>query len=519
MESRSKSRLLAVAVWLVIIGIGLGAYMLIFKPLRSKRRVSDTGSESQYKVEVSLRLDSFSGYCILRSPDLAGQLKRDGIRLRIEDDNADTLGRVKALRDGKTDMAVFTVDSLLASGASIGEFPATIVLVLDETKGADAIVAYRSAVKSIQDLNRPDARFVATPNSPSEFLARVVIADFHLPRLPKDWLVPADGPADVIARMRKASKSEPRAYVLWEPHVSRALALDDVQVLLGSDKLKGYIVDVLVAERRFLKDHPELVAAVVKAYLRSAYAYEQSGIADLVAADAKAAGSPLSADDARRLVQGIQWKNTLENYAHFRLLPADKAGGLESIEDILTKVADVLAATGGIDRTAIPAPNTLFYDRILSEMKAANYHPGSRAGLVQGAAGPDEQVRGESELPALSDAEWDRLVPVGEVRAEPLVFRRGTAELSPQSERHLEALAARLKSLPLYYLSVVGHARAEGDAEANRRLAEDRARVAVEFLVHRTGLSPNRVRRVAAEPSGQGGEAQSVTFRLGQRPY
>jgi hypothetical protein len=102
------------------------------------------------------------------------------------------------LRDGQTQFAVFTIDSLLAAGAKGGDFPATIVWVIDETKGSDAMVAYPSGVANLQDLNHASARIVLTPNSPSEFLARVVLANFHLPNLPEQWKVEANGAGAVF---------------------------------------------------------------------------------------------------------------------------------------------------------------------------------------------------------------------------------------------------------------------------------------------------------------------------------
>ena len=62
---------------------------------------------------------------------------------------------------------------------------------------------------------------------------------------------------------------------MWEPYVSKALEKPGAQILLDSSKLKGYIVDVLVAERQFLKDHPDLVQAVVEAHCRAAFTLSQ----------------------------------------------------------------------------------------------------------------------------------------------------------------------------------------------------------------------------------------------------
>ena len=257
-ERRAKGLLLAAIVWILVFVAVATAYKYLVSPYFQNNLEVKTGSESQYKHTIMVAADSFSGYSVLRSDAMLDQLKAKGIKLAVQDDGADYEGRANSLRRGRTQMAVFTIDSLLTSGVKIGEFPATIVLVLDETKGADALVAYKNAVSSIQDLDSPEARIVATPNSPSEFLSRVVLANFSLPRLPGNWLVEADGASDVYKKLRSAGKDEKRAYALWQPYVSMALEDDKVHVLLDSSKTSGLIVDVLVAQRKFLAEHPDL---------------------------------------------------------------------------------------------------------------------------------------------------------------------------------------------------------------------------------------------------------------------
>ena len=523
-ERSAKGVLIAAALWIAIIASVGALYKFLVQPLVQKETEEATSSESRYKTEIEIAADSFSGYSILRSEEFRDLLRSDGIRLTIQDDKADTEGRIRALRDGEVQMAVFTVDSLIASSARLGESPATIVMVIDESKGADAVVAYKDAVASIEDLDDVNAAFVLTPNSPSEFLARVTIANFTLPNLPKDWWVESDGAGDVYRRFKSASRDEKRAYVLWEPHVSRCLEVEGAHVLLDSSNLRGLIVDVLVAQRSFLKSHPDLVMKTVEAYLRAAYTYsrEEGGLEDLFIEDAKKTGmDSLSADQARKLRETIQLKNTLENYAHFGLLAKGESKGLTHIEDVILSITRVLVRTGALEDDPLGGKSeTLFYDGTLKKMKEGQFHPAS-LGLVQG-VGPGseelEAVRGEKTLKRLSDDEWERLVSIGTLNADPIRFARGTARINLQSQRDLDDLAARLESLPRYYLRVVGHTRAEGDLEANRKLAQERADATVKYLVEK-GIVPDRIRAEAAQAEGSGGEAQSVAFVLGQLPY
>jgi len=520
-EGRAKGCLIAAFVWCIILVLLGAAYKFGVHPYLSKRLKDATGSTSHYKDELVLAADSFSGYCIFRSEAFKQELRDHSIKLRVEDDKADYTARLDALRSGKTQLAVFTIDSLIAAGARAGDFPATIVMVIDETQGADAVVAYDKGISSIQDLNDPAAKIVLTPNSPSEFLARVVLANFSLPRLQDNWMVSADGAGEVYRQFRSAKPVEKKAFVMWEPYVSRALQQPGARVLLDSGKLKGYVVDVLVAQREFLRSKPEMVRAVIESYARAAYrcSREPYGMTKLVLDDAKQTGAEtLDATQAKRIVDGIQWKNTLENYAHFGLLSGAEQGGLPTLEDMIGNIIDVLIKTKAIASDPLSGNHTsLYYDKALSELRMARFHPGQ--GLnTPGVGAAAETVRQTQELPTLSAEQWEKLKPVGELRIVPISFGRASANLTLDSERELQELARRLKTFPRFYVRVIGHARAEGDPEANRLLAESRAEAASSYLISQ-GVATQRLRTESAAATVAAGEAQAVSFVVGQQAY
>ncbi len=521
-ERNPKGCLLAALIWLVILGVlAVAAKFFLLPALQERHERKEEG----YKHKIRLAADSFSGYCILRSAAMAYELRAQGIKLVVEDDKADYEARMKALRARQFEMAVFTVDSLVLTGAKLGEFPAVIVAVIDESNGADAIVAYKSAVGSLQDLDHPDGRFVLTPQSPSEFLARIVKADFHLPRLPEKWWIAAEGASDVFRQFRAADKTAKRAYVLWEPYVSKALEIPDAHVLLDSAKIKGYILDVLAAERTFLAENPALVRAVVEAYFRVAYVWAQKsdGMKSMVMADAQKTGTESLTDaQAAKLVQGIEWKNTLENYAYFGLQGTPAAGGPPPIQESIANIARVLVQTGALPADAILGrEHTLFSDQVLKTLLASKFHPGRLANVLKGPgleSLPAESVRTRGPLRALSDAEWESLRAVGQIKVEDISFARGSARLSEEGQRRLDELARKLSAWPEYYLVVEGNARAEGDPEANLQLAQARAKAAADYLIAR-GVAPTRIRARAVPPSLKEGAAQSVSFVLKQLPY
>jgi outer membrane protein OmpA-like peptidoglycan-associated protein len=514
----SKGKLLAVSlVWLLVLGIGVLVWKMAFAPAREaaieqqKKKAAELqqqqeaarkklgGSTSRYRHTIDFRLDAFSGYALLRSEAFRRELGNRGIRLNLHDDGADYLSRIQALKSGDADMAVFTIDALIKVCAEIDALPATIVALVDETTGADAIVAYEEMIPNLDALNRADMRFVLTPNSPSETLARVVMSRFDLDNLGEQPFIEMASAAEVLERYTQAKPTEPVAYVLWEPFVSQMRKNPATHTVVDSGRFPSTIVDVVVAADDFVTKNEQVVREFVESYLRVVYQHrERQDLVDLVMDDARRIGAPLAEDDANKLVDGIWWKNTQENLAHMGHLP-DK--DLMHLEDMISNITDILVTTGGIAADPTQGnPSYLFYGQVFEQLR--DFHPGVEP----------EEVR-EVKLAPLTDAQWERLSPVGTARVPPLVFARGTDRLTEHSRLILDELAQKLTTTR-FYVVIRGNASRRGNPEANKRLAEQRAQAAERYLVSQ-GIAPHRIRAVGVEPSG----TTSVSFLLGQLPY
>jgi flagellar motor protein MotB len=514
----SKGKLVAVCiVWLLILGAGVLAWKLLFVPVKQsaekrqkqaqheqakaqeQKRLEGTSSASRYRHNIDFHLDSFSGYAIVRSQEFGRELSQREIRLNLHDDAADYGARIRALQSGDAHLAVFTIDALIKTSADLGELPASIVCLVDETTGADAIVAYKSQIPNVDALNQAETRFVLTPASPSETLARVVMSRFEMDNLAENPFIEASDAGEVFDRYKQAKPNERLAYVVWEPYVSQMLKNPQTHVVVDSSRFPSTIVDVIVANRDFLLKNPAVVNDFVECYLRAVYRYrDRAEMVKLVMQDAKQTGSPLTDEEANKLVDGIWWKNTQENLAHMGFL---QGKSLPHLEDMIANLIEVLRSTGGIAADPTDGkPNLLYYSRTFEALQ--NFHPGSDA----------EEVR-EIKLAALSDDQWDDLEEVGTARVDALVFARGTDRLTERSRRVLDELAGRLQTTRFYVL-IHGNASRRGDLEQNKILAENRAKTAEQYLVGQ-GVDKNRIRAVGGEPSG----TTSVTFMLGQLPY
>ena len=495
-------------VWLVILTICVLLYRLWWKPTEEAKQqkrqqdVVDATSAHTYQHTVKLGLDGFSGYALLRAPELISQLRKASIKLETVDDGANYAERMNALADGRLQMAAFPIDALLTAAASRKLLPATVVAIIDETRGADALLAYKERFPNIDALNRADTRFVLVGGSPSETLFRVLLHDFKLDQVTTQSIVSVASGDEVLKRYRTATPGGNEVFVTWEPFISQIKANESMSVLLDTSRQSGYIVDTLVVSRDFLIKNEPVVKQVLEAYFRVLYnANDKNQLVELIEADAKATGSPVTKAQAAELVKGIQWKNTQENFAHFGLVSA----AVPEVEDMIDRVKRVLVETKAFPNGSTEIDGTkLFTERVLRLLSESGFHPGVST----------EEVRGGATLPVLTDAQWDKLTSVGTLSSPPLVFARGRAQLTDASQLVLDELVDKLSSWPTYYVKVVGNAGSVGDAEVNRRLAGQRAAAAVEYLQGK-GVPAQRMKAVTGASSGE----MSVNFVFGQMPY
>lgn len=513
----------------VLAAIAVLAYHFLVSPLRNAQLVDATGADAQYKLVAKVAIDSFSGYAPLRSPDTVQDVKAQAIKLDFTDDGADYAKRIAALKSGEADMAVFTIDTFLKAGADFGEFPGTIVMGIDESVGADGCVAHFGADgKPPASLDTPATKFYVVPGSPSEFLARVVRSELAFNNLGSEWLVTEASrkpysPESLFNDFR--IDADPlHLYCTWQPMLSQLLAEPNAYLAFDTSKTSEYVIDVLVARREFLAEHPDAVRAVAMAEQRANYRYSHDAPAlqALLIADAKAMHTekltPTNADEVARTVR---WTNVQENFARFGLLPPSASRGLSNWTDIITKVMRVLVDTGAIKGDPLNGDySTLFHSAtVFAQLQTEGFNPSAAQNAAPGLSDGDlDAIRGIEDLPALSEEEWKKMTVVGDARVEPISFGLGKSTLGVQAQRDLDDLAVRLRSWRGNYIVVVGHAKAGGNPDEALALAQARAEAARDYLIE-NGIGKNRIRAIGMKPSGTQAAAQTVTFALMQQPY
>jgi hypothetical protein len=330
-----------------------------------------------------------------------------------------------------------------------------------------------------------------------------LINSFHLPLLGENLpMVAANGSEEVLKKLKQGS-GQNKAYTLWEPQLSSAIEAG-AKVIMDSSKIRGMVVDVLLVNRNFLTHKEHLLKTIISEYLNTRFHISQRHQwREVIQQDAILTNTKLNTAQCDRIVQGIQWKNTMDNYLHFGL---EKNHHGQHLEDILLRIWKVLAQTkawGDQTPDELPIPlNHFYYSKLWKELKQENYRPAfSKLQL--------ESAQKVGQLPKKTEAEWQKMKKVGQLQVAPIRFARGASRLTLGGERSIAELAKSLVAWPHYYVEIRGQTRMEGDQDANQKLAFDRAQ-AVHDALTRLGASAHRLRLTQSQAKGNSG--QSVEF-------
>jgi outer membrane protein OmpA-like peptidoglycan-associated protein len=472
MSVHVKAVLILLVLGLVAI---LGArYALPLLTDALQRQSSDAGTT---KGTLSIGVDNWIGYFPLCSRVMTRRMREAGYLLRCEDDQADYRSRFRRLKSGEIQFAVATVDSYLLGGAE-QDFPGTIVAVIDESKGGDALVARRQTAASLDQLRQAEDLSIAyTPASPSEYLLRAIGSHFNLP-LDQYRRVETDGSSEALAKLLEG---EADAAVLWEPDVSRALSDPALVKLIGTEDTERLIVDVLLVGRSFSQERPEVVRALLERYFKVQRLYRDHP--DRLTEDV-IESTDLSERQVAAMLRGVSWATLSENALVWLGAAGRGPFAEEGLVETIEGAVGILVDNGAIDADPLPdgdpyrITNRQFVEGLFDDLGS----PG---------AAPQREAR---DFPPLDDEGWARLKEIGTLRMEPISFRSATADLDYQGKLQLDEAAERLAYYPNFRILVKGHTGLHGDPKANLDLSRERAEAVVRYLMVTYGIDPDRIR-------------------------
>lgn len=499
--------LIAAALFVVLGVIAVVASKVVLDGRATRDQVASSDASASRGV-IRIGVDTFAGYFPLCSPRMIDLMLTDGYALECIDDQADYARRYRGLANGALDYAVGTVDAYLKNGEGAG-YPGVIVAVIDESKGADAIVARKDVAENLKELKDAGAVRVAfTPNSPSHHLLKVAGVHFDIGFLREQrgaWRVDADGSEDAF---RKLDSGQADVATLWEPDVTRALADDAYVKILGTDQTQGVIVDVLVASTRVEANQPQMTDALLANYFRALKYYRDAS--DVFDRDL-AAYADVSRDQAATLRGGIHWATLDENARLWLGVRMPGAAPRHGLYESIDRTLDIQREAGDFSSNPLPSGDPR---RILSSRAVATlFKSGLGAGFSATTAGA---ATARTDFTSLTDTQWGRLRDVGDLQVRPIKFETGAAALTRTGKEQIDLAAKALQTYPNFRIVIEGHTSDRGDAAVNRALSQDRADAVKRYLAITYDIDPDRMRAIgygSDRPLPRGGDESIRAYR------
>jgi hypothetical protein len=477
---------------LMVVIVVVGALAVkFFQPYFEKSEQRATTDAAKTKGKVVVALDNWVGYFILQSPEMEEAMRRAGYILVCEDDQADYARRMDRLKDGDIDFAVATVDSFILNGAP-RNYPGAIVMVIDESKGGDAILAREDKVGGLDAFKgADDIRVAFTPDSPSHHLAKAAADHFSVPELlPRGKLrIETKGSGDAANHLL-AGRTD--VAVCWEPDVSRALNEKGIVKLLGTEDTERLIVDILVAGRKTLKKKPDVVQLLISTYFRVLKKYRDHP--DLLIKQVRSE-TGLGKDAIVAMLKGVEWANFSGNCEKWFGISAPGQFADEGLVDAIMASAEILVNTGDFSKTPIPDDdpyrliNSRFLNTIFSKGLTGSF---TTAGVKNGGSGIVNSL--ETPFSPLSDSQWNRLKEVGTLKVDPIVFQQGASQLNTIAKKVIDHAVERLKHYPHFRIIIKGHTDVRGDKNQNKKLSKERADAVARYLQVVYNIDVDRLR-------------------------
>ena len=358
-------------------------------------------------------------------------------------------------------------------GLQASGYDARMVAIVDNTRGADAIVA-REGINSVEDLAGKKVGLLQF--TPSHWMLDYAIENSSMSKREKkslrDSLIFSQGDIAEIRAMLKTGTID--AAVLWDPDTSLAQQDSDGAHIVFSTKVASNLVfDGIVCDKRVIDDHPEAVQKLVTGWMKGV---EVANGDKSLATKALVSTEPYFEELAKTegeafitgLYDGIKWTGLTDNV---RILGLNGGGG--DAARVYVDAGKVWRANGGIaDLAKAPIAASSAFDLRFVES------------LVQKAP----EVKEEAALPEFTFTTEERIEAqqTGPVLTKPVTiyFETGSAEVDVNAKAILDdQVVPLIESVGSAYISVQGNTDKTGSRNGNLALSGRRAQAVTDYLV------------------------------------
>ena len=359
------------------------------------------------------------------------------------------------------------------------ELDARAIMVVDNTQGADAIIARDASIQRVEDL--VGKKVALLQYTPSHGMIIDAVENSSLTARQKTQIdyvyINADeGTAGVRAAFQGGQVD---AAVLWDPDLSLALkAVDGAHVIYSTAIATNLIYDVIVCDKRVV-DAPgsqDALQAFVKGWLAgvdAAKADENAAVEALTETEeffellVREEGKPFVVG----LFDNLLWTGLEDNVRILGL-----AGGTNHYERVYKRFDEIYRRAG-----ALANPNS----PVINPASSFEYK------YIKALMDATPAVREEAQRPQFEFSEEERQQVAERAQEEkptltkPVTvnFATGSAELNRRSEQTIDTeMVPLIESHGAAYFEVSGNTDSTGSRAANMRLSEERAQAVVNYL-------------------------------------
>ena len=360
------------------------------------------------------------------------------------------------------------------------------IVVVDNTQGADAIIATDPNIQKIEDLAGKSIALLQF--TPSDGMVIDAIDNSSLSKRKQDsikyiYVNPEEGLAGVAAALRGGNAD---AAALWDPDLSLALTgIDGAHVIYSTKTATNLIYDVMVCDTRYIDDpaHDKVFEGFVAGWMEGVDAAEadpDKAVEALIQTEEFFA--LLAKEEGNAFVKGLfdqlVWTGVEDNG---RILGfAD--GGTNHYARVYRRFDQIYRAAGYLADPNAPVinPQDSFEDKWIRRLYDADVKAQEAAQKPQFTFTPEERQEAHK-----NEALLTKPITVN--------FASGSYELTKRSEKTIdEEMVPLIENNGGAYFEVSGNTDSTGGAGANKALSKKRAQAVVDYLVKEWEFSADR---------------------------
>lgn len=367
------------------------------------------------------------------------------------------------------------------------------IVVVDNTQGADAVIARDPSVQSIEDLAGKSIALLEF--TPSHGMVIDAIENSALSKRKKEsiqmkFINVDEGTAGVRAALEAGAVD---AAAIWDPDLSLALKnTTGAHEVYSTRTATNLIYDVMVCDSRYLDDsaNDKVFEGFVAGWMAGVDAAEADpnrAVDALV--ETQEFFSLLSQEEGRDFVKGLfgnlVWTGLEDNARILGL-----AGGTNHYERVYHKFDGIYRAAG-----ALANPNS----PVINAQESFDYR------FIKRLIDQNEEAQEAARQPqfTFTDAGLEQAAQKEALLTKPVLvnFRTGSSELSKRSERTIdEEMVTMIENNGSAYFEISGNTDSTGSRSTNMRLSKERAEAVVGYLVGEWEFESSRFRVVGNGP-------------------